>query len=843
MALVLADRVLETTAVAGTGDVNLSGAVLGYQPFSVIGGGNTTYYTIVAIDDQGAPTGDWEVGIGTYVVSGNKLQRDTVLSSSNGGAKVYFASGTKQVFLDLPSEEVLLTAGNVSGPASAVNSNFALFDGTTGKLLKDAGINASTFATAAQGAKADTAVQPGSLGTAAYLNAGVANGVATLDAGGKVPTSQIPQMGDLNYQGTWNATTNTPTLVSSSGTKGYYYVVSVAGNTNLNGITDWAVGDWAVYNGSVWQKIDNTDTVTSVNGYTGTVVLSYTDVGAQPAGTYVNSVSATSPVTSTGGTTPTIAMPAATTSVSGYLTSTDWNTFNNKSNTTGTVTSITAGTGLTGGTITSTGTIAIDSTVATLTDVQTLTNKTLTSPKANEILDTNGNEILGLSPTTSATDYLVVKNGIGVGVPLHIYADGSSTNTGLHIQPKGTGLVTISDGTDFNKGIRFRSSGSAASAITLLDAVATAGRVVTLPDATTTLVGRDTTDTLTNKSISGSTNTLTNIGNASLTNSAITINGTSTSLGGSISVGTVTSVTGTAPVVSSGGTTPAISMAAANTTTNGYLTSTDWNTFNSKQPAGTYVTAVTVVSANGFTGSSSGGATPALTLGTSITGLLKGNGTAISAATSGTDYAPATSGTSILYGNGSGGFSNVTVGSGLTFSAGTLSSTATGTVTSVSGIGTVNGLTLTGTVTSSGSLTLGGTLSLVSPPAIGGTTPNAGSFTTLKYNNGYGSVADVYGCRAWVNFKGDGTVAVIGSGNVTSITDGGVGTYTVNFTNALVDTKYSIVGSASNNGVSVNLIMTASVSAGKSTSAAPIYAYSTATVAVDPFEVNIAIFR
>jgi hypothetical protein len=100
----------------------------------------------------------------------------------------------------------------------------------------------------------------------------------------------------------------------------------------------------------------------------------------------------------------------------------------------------------------------------------------------------------------------------------------------------------MSDGTDFNKGIRFRSSGSAANAITLLDAVSTAGHVVTLPDATTTLVGRNTTDTLTNKSISGSTNTLSNIGNASLTNSAITINGTSTSLGGSINVGTVTSV-------------------------------------------------------------------------------------------------------------------------------------------------------------------------------------------------------------------------------------------------------------------------------------------------------------
>ena len=83
----------------------------------------------------------------------------------------------------------------------------------------------------------------------------------------------------------------------------------------------------------------------------------------QPAGTYVTSVTGTSPVVSSGGTTPVISMPAATTSVSGYLTSTDWNTFNGKGS--GSVTSITAGTGLSGGTITTTGTIALANTTVT----------------------------------------------------------------------------------------------------------------------------------------------------------------------------------------------------------------------------------------------------------------------------------------------------------------------------------------------------------------------------------------------------------------------------------------------------------------------------------------------
>lgn len=126
------------------------------------------------------------------------------------------------------------------------------------------------------------------------------------------------------------------------------------------------------------------------------------------------------------------------------------------------------------------------------------------------------------------------------------------------------------------------------------------------------------------------------------------------------------------------------------------------------------VTTVSVVSANGFGGSvANASTTPAITLTTSVTGLLKGNGTGVSAAVSGTDYAPATSGTSILYGNGSGGFSNVTVGTGLSFSAGTLSSTVSGTVTSVAFSGGTTGLTVSGSpITTSGTITLAGTLAI-----------------------------------------------------------------------------------------------------------------------------------
>ena len=215
--------------------------------------------------------------------------------------------------------------------------------------------------------------------------------ILTVNAKGVITSATTAAItGALAYQGTWNALTNTPTLTSSVGVNGYYYAVSVAGTTNLNGITDWQVGDWAIFNGTAWQKIDQTNTVTSVNGQTGVVSIAYADLaGAIPtwnqdttgtaakanalnsATTVVNvsssaaptlgqvltatsgtaatwqtpapggvtSVTATSPIASSGGATPDISISQATTSTNGYLSSTDWNTFNSKGS--GTVTSVT----------------------------------------------------------------------------------------------------------------------------------------------------------------------------------------------------------------------------------------------------------------------------------------------------------------------------------------------------------------------------------------------------------------------------------------------------------------------------------------------------------------------
>lgn len=96
-------------------------------------------------------------------------------------------------------------------------------------------------------------------------------------------------VGGLSYQGTWNASTNSPSLASGVGTNGYYYIVATAGSTNLDGITDWQIGDWLMFNGTVWQKIDQSNLVTSVNSQTGAVVLTTTNISEGTNLYYLNS--------------------------------------------------------------------------------------------------------------------------------------------------------------------------------------------------------------------------------------------------------------------------------------------------------------------------------------------------------------------------------------------------------------------------------------------------------------------------------------------------------------------------------------------------------------------------
>ena len=435
------------------------------------------------------------------------------------------------------------------------------------------------------------------LGTASTKNAGAALGVATLDASGKVPVSELPAavLGALSYQGTWNASTNTPTLTSSTGTKGYYYVVAVAGSTNLDGITDWLVGDWAVYNGTVWQKVDNTETVTSVNGQTGAVTLTttniaegtnlyYTDARARAsnsAGTGISYDSATGVITNSS--------PSLGGDVVGPSSATD-NAVARYDSTTGKLLQnsvVTVG---------DTGAVAGVTTLAASTSVTT------------PIVQATNSGGLALKNSAGTTQISMGGGGgdnVTIAVATNINGanaqiDISPTGTGhVHIKPTGTGSLEIAPtnvGTIDNMTI----GATTARAITGTTITATSfvGSGASLTNVVNSLAAS------TGISVSGSTGAVT-VTNTAPDQTVAIASGTGISVSGTYpnftvtntapsSGGTVTSVTGTAPIASSGGATPAISISQATTSTDGYLSSTDWNTFNSKG-AGT----VTSVSGTG----------------------------------------------------------------------------------------------------------------------------------------------------------------------------------------------------------------------------------------------------
>jgi len=140
MALVLADRVKETTTTTGTGTVTLLGASTGYQSFAAVGNANTTYYTIA-----GQSGSEWEVGIGTYTASGTTLSRDTILASSNGGTAVTLSAGTKDVFVTYPAgrsiyaDGTVLTATNSSILPATSGGTGLSSPGTNGNVLTSNG--------------------------------------------------------------------------------------------------------------------------------------------------------------------------------------------------------------------------------------------------------------------------------------------------------------------------------------------------------------------------------------------------------------------------------------------------------------------------------------------------------------------------------------------------------------------------------------------------------------------------------------------------------------------------------------------------------------------------------
>jgi hypothetical protein len=295
--------------------------------------------------------------------------------------------------------------------------------------------------------------------------------------------------GGLSYQGTWNASTNTPTLVSGTGSNGYYYVVSTAGSTNLDGITDWQIGDWLLFNGTAWQKIDQSNLVTSVNGQTGAVSLSTTNISegtnqyftdararaAISAGSGISYNNTTGVVTNAAPDQTVVLTGSGTTTVTGTYPNF---TISSADSNVGTVTSvgITAGTGVTvsGSPITTSGNISVGLS-AKLTAIENLSGagfitqngsgniarRTIQAGTGISVAHGNGSSQDPII-TNSAPDQTVVLTGSGTTT-----VTGTYPNFTIASADSTTGTVTSVGGTGTVNGISLSGTVTSSGNLTL----------------------------------------------------------------------------------------------------------------------------------------------------------------------------------------------------------------------------------------------------------------------------------------------------------------------------------------------------------------------------------------
>lgn len=202
----------------------------------------------------------------------------TVKSGAITNAKVSASAAIAYTKLNLSGS--IVNADVATAAAIALSKLAAL---TASKVLVSDGsgvISASSVSTTTLGyLDATSSIQTQINSKISSSEKGANNGVATLDSGGKIPVGQLPNS-VMEFQGNWDADTNTPTLADGVGSAGDVYRVNVAGSQDLgSGSISYIVGDWAVYNGTIWEKAHSgADSVLSVNGSSGVVVLTTSDI-------------------------------------------------------------------------------------------------------------------------------------------------------------------------------------------------------------------------------------------------------------------------------------------------------------------------------------------------------------------------------------------------------------------------------------------------------------------------------------------------------------------------------------------------------------------------------------